>query len=321
MSLTSHLKDPQSPIAQFMKLRLSNTRPITTRVNSELRSATTLLPSNFGPGYPWALVGMAVDYRLRYYFAATPSQQFVAYQGAYDLAAQLFANPTTFEQLGEARSSHASFYEDVESLDAFFEDLNQFVATIQIAGKRIAATDDEHLARYCIALSLFETFFRSGQIHELLLAPAVCANADELLARVETTWARDVCQIGQRFYEEHASLLTGPYILNPTFVGSVDVGGADADFVVDGCLIDIKTTKNPKIEPSWLYQIVGYLLLDYDDTFAIRSVGIYMARQGKLFKWSADDLLITLANNPTAALATLRAEFCMLCRNLRGRIH
>lgn len=317
MSLTSHLKDHQSPLARFMKEHFSNTRGITTPINSQLRSATTLLPSVWGSGYPWALIGMAVDYRLRYYFAATPSQQFVAHQGAYLLA--MMSGASNSGQSRALQAPHTPFYEDFELLQAFFEGLDQFVATTQTSGKLLSVSDDEHLARYCIALSLFEVYFRSGRVDELFSTPIACMNEEELLARVETTWARDVCQIGRRFYEQHAPLLMKPCVLNPTFMGSGDVGGADADFVVDGCLIDIKTTKNPKIESNWLYQIVGYLLLDYKDTLAMRSVGIYMARQGKLFRWSVDELLATLAQDSTVTLATLRKEFRALCQNLRNR--
>lgn len=33
-----------------------------------------------------------------------------------------------------------------------------------------------------------------------------------------------------------------PRILNPLFAGSGEIGGADADLIAAGCLIDVKTT-------------------------------------------------------------------------------
>ena len=38
--------------------------------------------------------------------------------------------------------------------------------------------------------------------------------------------------------------------------GSHDVGGTDADLIVDTCLIDNKSTKNPRLDKWWLYQLL-----------------------------------------------------------------
>ena len=235
------------------------------------------------------------------------------------LALQQLHSPITYGPGKTVTTPHSAFYENVESLDAFFHDLDQFVETAVPVGKLLTTVDDERLARYCIILSLFEMYFRSGQLHDLFVTPTICLNVDELLLRIGASWAQDVCQIGQRFYERQTSWLEASFILNPTFTGSGDVGGADADMVVDGCLIDIKTTKNPKVESNWLYQIVGYLLLDYDDSLAMRSAGIYMARQGELLRWPADELLVALTNDSTATLVALRKEFRSICEGIRKR--
>lgn len=50
--------------------------------------------------------------------------------------------------------------------------------------------------------------------------------------------------------------------LNPSFgKASGLVGGADADFVIDDTLVDIKTTKYFQITPAMVYQLVGYRIL------------------------------------------------------------
>jgi len=112
-------------------------------------------------------------------------------------------------------------------------------------------------------------------------------------------------------------LIRSPHVLNPTFAGSPDVGGADADLVIDGCLIDIKATVNPKLDPDFLYQLAGYLLLDYDDQLHIDTVGIYMARQGMLFTWSVADFLRQVTGDDTISLVSLRREFRTLYQNNR----
>lgn len=100
--------------------------------------------------------------------------------------------------------------------------------------------------------------------------------------------------------------------LNPTFnTASPLVGGADADVILDSQLIDIKTTKDIKLDKHYLYQLVGYyllLLLDgvtnpgkgggadeailYAETISeITELSIYFSRFGHLHKIRADELM------------------------------
>ena len=52
----------------------------------------------------------------------------------------------------------------------------------------------------------------------------------------------------------------------PAFAGSTDIGGADADFIVGGLLLDCKATTTPtRLGSTEIGQLAGYLLLDYDD--------------------------------------------------------
>ena len=117
------------------------------------------------------------------------------------------------------------------------------------------------------------------------------------------------------FYDNYHHLLSLPFIPNPTFVGSDDIGGADADIIVDGCLIEMKASIQPKIDTQWLFQLVGYALLDYDDHYNIQSVGIYMTRQGKLLQWPIGEFLRLLTGTETVSLAQLRQEFRTLSQS------
>ena len=99
------------------------------------------------------------------------------------------------------------------------------------------------------------------------------------------------------------------FVLNPTFEGSGDIGGADADVILDNCLLDIKSTVKAGIQKLWLYQLLGYVLLDYSDRFELSMVGFYMARQGKFMEWPIDNLLETLSAKHNRSLADLRGEF------------
>lgn len=90
--------------------------------------------------------------------------------------------------------------------------------------------------------------------------------------------------------------------LNPTFgAASKLVHGADADLVLDGCLIDIKTTKSPYLDHRDFYQLISYYLLYGFDGIhyanskttghEINSLAIYFSRFGYLWKFSVDEAL------------------------------
>ncbi len=78
---------------------------------------------------------------------------------------------------------------------------------------------------------------------------------------------------------------------NPTFGdGSLLVGGADADLIIDNTLIDIKATKHLKLEREHLNQVLGYYILsliggvnENPDSRPIENIGIYFARHGQLW--------------------------------------
>ena len=78
-------------------------------------------------------------------------------------------------------------------------------------------------------------------------------------------------------------------LLNPTFGdASREVGGADADFIIDGCLVDIKTTKSAKFTRNQFNQLIGYYILhdiggiDGDYNLTITTLGVYYSRYGEL---------------------------------------
>lgn len=89
--------------------------------------------------------------------------------------------------------------------------------------------------------------------------------------------------------------------LNPTFgKASRLVGGADADFVIDDTLVDIKTTKYYQVTAPQLHQIVGYriLLAACEEggstalgTPTVTHGGIYFSRHARLERFPYSDLI------------------------------
>ncbi len=97
-------------------------------------------------------------------------------------------------------------------------------------------------------------------------------------------------------------------MLNPVFSGAKDVGGADGDFIVDRCLWDIKTTIRRKADGWWFYQLLGYVLLDYDNEYGIDGVGILFPRQNESIHWPLNMLIHELSGRSDLSLDRLRQE-------------
>jgi len=80
-------------------------------------------------------------------------------------------------------------------------------------------------------------------------------------------------------------------LLNPTFgQSSRDIGGADADIIIDGKLIDIKTIKDFKKRREILRQLIGYHILNARENYIngnIELLGIYFSRYGILYNFPA----------------------------------
>ena len=81
-------------------------------------------------------------------------------------------------------------------------------------------------------------------------------------------------------------------VLNPTFKLASIFDGADADLVVDDMLVEVKTTKHSKVDRDYINQLLAYYLVflgggivGLQSRARIRRLGLYMARQGRLYTW------------------------------------
>lgn len=327
MSLTSHLKQTDSPIGRFLMERFPNTRTITKETNPQLRSADTILPTNQSAHYPYMTVGMALDYRFRYYFDVPEVRQLLAWQGIQTLAFRwvsedpgekgVVTNSEEYRELfawsGYSAESAVPGPYSWRVLKAFFDGLAATVSAIKPVGRCLELDKERILAQYCYVLALLDAVSREGLSESVragrLFQPEVKRSFEELLSIPEDEWLADICALSWRFYDTWRDHLSQPFVLNPTFAGSNDVGGADADLIVDGCLIELKASVKPEIRTEWLRQLAGYLLLDYDDEYKIKALSIYMARQGALFTWPVDEFLQKLSSDPPTSVAALRQEF------------
>ena len=139
---------------------------------------------------------------------------------------------------------------------------------------------------------------------------------EELLAAVPDDWVRDAAALGAAFSLQYEAWRGSDAVLNPKFSGSTDIGGGDADLIIDGCLWDIKTTTQGA-KSIHIYQILGYALLDYADEFAIERVGLIFPRQDTQVSWRIGELIERLSGRDDLRLPELRERFREVCGELR----
>ncbi len=183
------------------------------------------------------------------------------------------------------------------ALSGFFDLLGQTIERLAPHCQWPSSNDERELARLCLLLATFESVSRAGSRAwpPSFLGRELPQSASELLASVPDSWIEDVAALARAFSKRHSLWLGATATLNPTFAGSRDVGGADADFILEGCLLDIKTTKRSGGDSNWLYQLLGYVLLDYDDDFKIESVGLLLPRQDTSLRWPLSGLIEALS--------------------------
>jgi hypothetical protein len=169
--------------------------------------------------------------------------------------------------------------------------------------------EEQILARYCYLLSVYEVCYRNPMAANPLHSVSDHASVPTLLGVIPSqSTIDDICALIDGFVGTQSPLLDRPIVANPKFAESIRLGGADADLVVDHCLIDIKTVRATRLDRPTAYQVLGYALADSDDVYGISEVAIYLARQPALLRWSLDDL-IDEASNGATDLAALRKGF------------
>lgn len=156
-------------------------------------------------------------------------------------------------------------------------------------------------SEYLNAKRDYESYLKDGKLTDELLKSCLFLARLDLAARVKIIDGNlgnendlDIMDLTKLYYNidpEHFHVEKYCYI-NPTFGdGSRLVGGADADLIIDGTLIDLKVTKHLKLEREYLNQTLGYYILsliggiNQDPLIRpIQNIGIYFARHCQLWK-------------------------------------
>jgi hypothetical protein len=306
MSLSSHLDDAGSPVRRFLYEQFPHTRELMAACRSSLEGSETIRRADTSGSPPYGTLGTAIDYRLRYYFGVTPPREFVAATGARML--NMAAGDRRLLGFGDLAPGVGP---SEEVRDEFFMHLEKTVEAIRPVARRCEPPDEEALSSCCYVLALFEQVRRNPtniNLELYRLGPA--STFARLLQLAAPSWVDDLCRLSWAFYDRHAELCSRAAALNPTFDGSRDIGGADADLIVDGCLLEVKTTTNAaRTVRESLRQLLGYVLLDYSDHYQIREVGFYLARQAVIVRWPLEQFLRSISGGGSSPLPDLRKRF------------
>jgi len=294
--LTYELAQKDSPIRRFLDDRLS---PGLKDVQAAYRTAAgpMLIPGVPSEAADAGTIGTATDWVMRFLVHPNPSLLLAARGAALcgmlpvlkELAFMLgFRDGGTEKFTGPARSSGAA---------------------------------PDLLHRACWGLALLTEVYRRGpgiaaigpigrlphRSARSLLDAAPDAGLNQLAALQNVMESALLPAIASR---------EGVWAIGPVFAGSEIMPG-DADLVAGGLLTELKTTsKKPSLRVTDLWQVLGYVFMDYVDEFAITDVALFSARYGYLVRWNLDVLLPQLAGRPVTT-ASLRAEFRELLEGCR----
>jgi hypothetical protein len=295
LNLTRQLQYPTSPLSRFLAEHL----PDTQRVVQNYLSRITDLPRPVQPvdvRYPaWPALGHTIDFRLRLSLGQPLGDSVEAGIAAFRRDVALPGAPPS----REARTAlHRCGRELLAAITSHLDDS--------------ARLSEEHLVRLCFVAAFYEAVYRSGEVRRnTMLAEGT---PDTTLASLlEAVPSYVIDDIGQQMalagtaFGWFRRLPRQEIVTGPVFAGSTDIGGADADFILGGLLLDCKATIAPrKLGADEINQLAGYLLLDYDDEFGISRVGLYLSRQGAGISWKVPDFLELLGAHES--LPELRSQ-------------
>jgi len=312
LSLTRELRDPTSPITHFLRTTFRCTERVERSFERQLRGAPTLRPIEADRDYPYALVGGAIDYRIKYYFGIPPwilvpaARSSIWWHGGIygSDAGTALDDRVPFPIYGPGNSLHHIPRVTAE----LFMSLQEFLTRVAPVHQRLSLDDEAWLCRYCYGLALVDrkmTAAHANEPYELkkLQPGATLADLWDLAPRRPVG---DVRQLSYLFHDHHRVLFEQQVNIAPQCVWNQRIG-ATADLQVEHMLIDMKTTILSRLDLRWLYQVLAYVLLDVHDALKIERVGFSMVRQGVFATWDVDHLIQVITGSSTCTRERLRS--------------
>lgn len=322
MSLHARIRRKGDPVRCFFEERFPNVNSVRKDLVVRASDATTTRPLE-SAGYPWTAAGSAIDYRIRLAFPRAvsylPRWEFASPVSGFGLATDSklpWPFPAEFaaaggEPYGTFNSWAGAFFETLHDV------LGAVLANNSDPTKQLDTALEETLVQLCYVLGLYDALnhggptVRSPLYEKLNFPPVMFPVADALSLLCPPNVVADLDVMTKRFFESQQALLAAAHVeLSPVFEGGAEIGGADGDLIVNKCLIDVKALVDPaKDSHPWPWQLLGYVLLDYEDAWELKSVAIYLARQARLIEWPLDELCTMLGGSDQEPLSKVRSAF------------
>lgn len=302
MSLTSQIEG--GPLREWFAEKFPNTRRVAWYANRYLCGPPThpkkVLRGRKGsdPG----LVGTSVDYLVRATISANPWPAPVAALGALDLG---------------------SYLEDPRAALKVVREIQERVTHLQPWSLDLTAAEWSELCAMCVVLGKFEQCVRASlSIAEIVPGlPRAAKGLPEFIeALVDFATLADLEALGRIAARDHTDLRECTRLhLNPTFDQSAALGGADADLISDGVLLDLKSASTRRVvSRSELWQLLGYTFADSSNVFEIRKVGISALRWRERWVVPIDWLMRELsATEEVDTLSRYREDFASFLARLK----
>lgn len=299
MSLLTLIGEP-GPVRDWLAANFGHTPSVCRAANRELRGGSEKEPCAVPPvpGTEHGLVGTAVGYVLAAHLRQDGVEHATAMNGArmVDLAVR--------SATGVASAIERQAVARVRELGPF--------------DRALIDAEWEELLRLCMLLARFEQVFRVGMpALEYLVPPFVQHHEDlDALTRAVVTepTLSDLDAVSRATVEDHVHLRDSKALyLGPTFAQSDALGGADADVIADGNLIELKSSgRGGVFGRTEAWQLLGYLFADTDDLYKIERCSVFALRRRRTRTWRAQRLVDALAGGPSEPVEYWRAEFAAL---------
>jgi hypothetical protein len=294
LNLTGQLRHSASPVSRFMTEQLPGVYNLMRDYHARLETLPQPVQPTDVHRPNWAALGHAIDYKIRLSFGADLGPGVAHGVGALNGRYRIVGAPTG----SVLRALYAAGRQLLEVVDVYIADPGRW--------------DDEAMTRLCFVAAFFEAVYRSGRIepYGMLAGATPSTRLADLTAAVPAYVIDDIggqLRLADKPLARFRALPRAAKVCGPVFAGSTDIGGADADYILDGLLLDCKATRDPRrLGHEEIYQLAGYLLLDYDDQYGIDRVGLYLSRQGGLITWAVPEFLHKLGT--TTPLHRLRGQ-------------
>jgi hypothetical protein len=270
MSLTRQLRTPGTPVRLFFDAHFDDRlfSRFVREVQAVQRSwGEPVAPLLADASEAW-VVGTAFDYLVRADTWGVDPTDTVAYTGLLILVT-----------LGLKGS-------DIDRLRRCWQEL------VEVWPR--AGQDEALLYHLVVVLAWYESIRRSALLPQgLQKAIKHGLSLDQLIELVNPLVVQDLKQLLEAYRATmRPKWVDVEAVLNPVFFHSIEVGGADADWIVEQTLWELKTTINPRKNLGQLVkQLVGYLLLDAIEEYRIAEVAVYYSRFAKSLSWPVQELL------------------------------